>query len=169
MNMHANRKDRICERTEFSSVLRYRFLRYPSPAALRRLFRRSIGEPWNNRWPARLTCSGSAARRFPTSIGSSPACSKIRRNSPGRAARYSIRMPTRMLSYPSRACRGGATICRDPTTANRVVPRYGRASQTSIHSAATSSAMRDGAMRTALWIEPAAGTTSSNAVSETSQ
>ena len=32
-----------------------------------------------------------------------------------------------------------------------------------------SSAIRDGAMRTALWVEPAAGTTSSNAFSDRSQ
>lgn len=41
--------------------------------------------------------------------------------------------------------------------------------QTSTHSAATSSAIRDGAIRTALWIEPAAGTTSSNSFNEISQ
>lgn len=40
---------------------------------------------------------------------------------------------------------------------------------TSTHSAFTSSAIRIGAIRTALWIEPAAGTTSSNSRSETSQ
>ena len=38
------------------------------------------------------------------------------------------------------------------------------ASHTSIHSADVSSAIRAGAMRTALWVEPAAGTTSSNAL-----
>ena len=43
------------------------------------------------------------------------------------------------------------------------------ASQTSTHSADVSSAIRSGAMRTALWVEPAAGTTMSNAFSETSQ
>ena len=44
-----------------------------------------------------------------------------------------------------------------------------RTSQTSTHSAAVSSAIRDGVIRTALWVEPAAGTTSSNAFSDTSQ
>ncbi len=42
-------------------------------------------------------------------------------------------------------------------------------SHTSIHSAPTSVAMRSGAMRTAEFVEPAAGTTSSNARSEMSQ
>ena len=44
-----------------------------------------------------------------------------------------------------------------------------KASQTSTHSALTSSAIRAGLMRRAEWVEPAAGTTSSNALSETSQ
>ena len=58
----------------------------------------------------------------------------------------------------------------DLATANRPARRsYGRSSQTSTHSAATSSAIRAGAIRTALWIEPAAGTTSSNAFRDTSQ
>ena len=46
---------------------------------------------------------------------------------------------------------------------------YPGAWQTSTHSAAVNSAIRCGAMRTALWGEPAAGTTISNALSETSQ
>ena len=46
---------------------------------------------------------------------------------------------------------------------------YGWSWHTSTHSAATSSAIREGAIRTALWIEPAAGTTSSNALREMSQ
>ena len=41
--------------------------------------------------------------------------------------------------------------------------------QTSTHCAPTSSAIRIGAIRTALWVEPAAGTTSSWDFSETSQ
>lgn len=41
--------------------------------------------------------------------------------------------------------------------------------QTSTHLASTSSAMRIGSMRTALWIEPAAGTTSSKSFNEISQ
>src|SRR3954464_6017534 len=41
--------------------------------------------------------------------------------------------------------------------------------QTSTHSAAASSAIRVGAIRPALGVEPAAGTTSSNARSDTSQ
>jgi hypothetical protein len=53
-------------------------------------------------------------------------------------------------------------------TTNRPA-RYAGPWQTSTHSAATSSAIRDGAIRTALWVEPAAGTTSSNAFSDTSQ
>ena len=55
--------------------------------------------------------------------------------------------------------------------ADRLGERYRHAltSQTSTHSAAVSSAIREGAMRTALWVEPAAGTTSSNALRETSQ
>jgi hypothetical protein len=40
---------------------------------------------------------------------------------------------------------------------------------TSTHSAAVNSAIRAGVIRTALWVEPAAGTTSSNAFSDTSQ
>jgi hypothetical protein len=40
---------------------------------------------------------------------------------------------------------------------------------TSTHSAAVSSAIRAGVIRTALWVEPAAGTTSSNAFNDTSQ
>lgn len=56
--VHAKRKDRICERTEFCRVLPYRFLVYRPPAAWPvklRLFRRSTGEQWNNKWPARPT------------------------------------------------------------------------------------------------------------------
>src|SRR5665213_2640757 len=41
--------------------------------------------------------------------------------------------------------------------------------QTSTHSALTNSAMRAGAILTALRVEPAAGTTSSKSLSETSQ
>lgn len=41
--------------------------------------------------------------------------------------------------------------------------------QTSTHSAPTRAAILSGAMRTALWGAPAAGTTSSNALSEMSQ
>jgi hypothetical protein len=97
--VHAKRKDRICERTELCRVLPYRFLVYRPPAAWPvklRLFRRSTGEQWNNKWPARPTSSGSAARRYPTSIGSSRVCSRIPRSSPGLAARCSIQVPTRM-------------------------------------------------------------------------
>src|SRR5260370_40925031 len=47
--------------------------------------------------------------------------------------------------------------------------RYERCSHTSTHSADVSSAIREGVMRTALWVEPAAGTTTSNAFSDTSQ
>ncbi len=46
---------------------------------------------------------------------------------------------------------------------------HGLTSQTSTHSANVSCARRSGAMRTALWVEPAAGTTMSNAFIETSQ
>ena len=56
------------------------------------------------------------------------------------------------------------TRARNDGNASRSAPRH-----TSIHSARCSSAIRAGAMRTALWVEPAAGTTSSNALSETSQ
>ena len=60
------------------------------------------------------------------------------------------------------------TRLRRPIDAGHDLPRPDPR-QTSTHSAAVSSAIRDGAMRTALWVEPAAGTTSSNAFSDTSQ
>jgi len=111
------RKDRECERTEFSSALRY-----PSVAALptkRRLSRRSTRGPWNSRWPAHRTFSGSAVHRFPTPIGSSPACSKIRRSSAGRAARYSIRAQAQIRVHPNGAYRRRA--CRADGTSDRLV------------------------------------------------
>jgi hypothetical protein len=111
------RKDRECERTEFSSALRY-----PSVAALpmkRRLSRRSTREPWNSRWPAHPTFSGSAVHRFPTPIGSSPACGKIRRSSAGRAVKYSLRVQAQILARSSRAHL--FRPCRDDGTCNRLI------------------------------------------------
>jgi len=62
------------------------------------------------------------------------------------------------------ADKGLRTVLRIRTA--RVQPGL---SHTSTHSAAVSSAIRAGVIRTALWVEPAAGTTSSNALSDTSQ
>ena len=75
----------------------------------------------------------------------------------------------RRVDHPGSASRdagsgmtGGVPIYRAPGALRLT-------SQTSTHSADVSSARRAGAMRTALWVEPAAGTTMSNAFSETSQ
>ncbi len=80
--------------------------------------------------------------------------------------RYSGWSPSLGISYrQSRADDGRgfyAGIRRDSDTQSWVW-------QTSTHSAAVRSAMRCGGMRTALLVEPAAGTTTSKACSEMSQ
>lgn len=63
------------------------------------------------------------------------------------------------------ATRGG----RSGQPQDRHAPTAAGAWQTSTHVAATSSAMRAGLRRTAAFVAPAAGTTSSNSLSDTSQ
>jgi hypothetical protein len=159
----SERRIGICEPAESSWASCYRSA--PASRSSILLFRSSnIRDPWNNNWPARRTFSGFAANRYRTSIGSSRACGKIPRSSADDAARYLTQMPIR----PIRPRRAVATIARDITN-NSNARAYRRSSHTSTHSAATNSAIRDGAMRTALWTDPAAGTTSSNAFNDTSQ
>jgi hypothetical protein len=162
--MHANsirKKDWTCEPPEFSWAWRYRSVgEWPSKIPLSR---KNIAERWSNRLPARQTFSGFAASRYRTSTASWHACGKTPPSSAGDAARCSIQVPARPIKW-----RRYVATARRSLTANKKTP-YRRSSHTSTHSAATSSAIRDGAICTALWIEPAAGSTSSNACSDTSQ
>jgi hypothetical protein len=157
------REGRPCESTEFSKFLPLLVWQRPLQAAVP-LMPRNITEPCSNRWRVRLTCSGYAGLRYRTRIESSPVC----RRTPHSSARGAARCLNQATAPLHHRCR----MQRNPRRRWSGVPSINNASiaqHTSTHSAATSSAMRAGAILTALWIEPAAGTTSSNAFSETSQ
>ena len=104
------------------------------------------GEPWNNRWPARPTSFGYAVLKYPTSIGSSRAYSKIPRSSADPAARCSIRAPAQLRrAYHSKLCRDGGISNRTRRSVGFCLPTAkANSQQTSTHSAATSSAIREG-------------------------
>ncbi len=171
------RKGRSCESSKFSEfsprVWQPR-LRVELP------WRRNIAEPCSSRWPARLMCSGFVALRYPTRPGSLRVCRRTPRSSARRVARSLNQTIARPIRRPkvrsSQRCRRFGVAIRTNTSrvfrfACRIVRNFRiiRLQHTSTHSAATSSAMRSGAIRTALCVEPAAGTTRSNAFSEMSQ
>ena len=80
-------------------------------------FRKSIEEPRNNRWPARRTSGGCAARRSPMWTESWRACGEILHNSADHAVRSLKQAPTRPdVAMTSRGLTIG-TIGRDLTIA----------------------------------------------------
>src|SRR5712675_2771199 len=78
-------------------------------------FRKSIEEPRNNRWPARRTSGGCAARRFPMWTESWRACGEILHNSADHAVQSLKQALTRPdVAMTSRGLTIG-TIDRDLT------------------------------------------------------
>jgi hypothetical protein len=94
-------------------------------------FRKSIEEPRNNRWPARRTSGGCAARRSPMWTESWRACGEILHNSANHAVRLLNQPPTRPdVATTSRGLTIGtigrdltiATMGRDLTTTDSAPP-----------------------------------------------
>jgi hypothetical protein len=100
-----------------------------------------------------------------TEAASSAACARTRQSCRRAAAHCFQFNDSASRTQPARRGRSSPY----GNFAHLQVTATGRCSQTSTHSADISSAMRKGLMRTALWVEPTAGTTTSKACSDRSQ
>jgi hypothetical protein len=114
------------------------------------------------------TTNGLHARRLPALRSTDTRRQSDRRLFAAKCAAAQRTLP-RGFRFKCQRTPGERTAASCAETAGYPIGDRVISQQTSTHSAATSSAIRDGAMRTALWIEPAAGTTSANAFSEISQ
>jgi hypothetical protein len=157
-NTHVlKRRGGPCESTEFSEFLRWLVLHRRSRAEVPPL-PKSIAEPCSSRWPAPLTCSGYAGLRSLTKIGLWLVCRRTPRSSARRADRC-LNQATAPLILRRRRIRHNRWRLRFDavTSTNKICAlrlfgsrRSDPSQQTSTHSAATSSAIRDGAILTAL-------------------